>query len=96
MNITQYEKRQLKAQAHQLNPVVIIGAQGLTDAVNKEIDRALEDHELIKIRVHTNDRAYKKELTQIICETHQAAFIQAIGHIMVIYRPSQKLKKHKH
>jgi RNA-binding protein len=92
MNITSQQKKQLKAHAHHLNPVVIIGSQGLTAAVNKEMDRALTDHELIKIRIHHSDRTYKKELIDAICQEHQAAFVQAIGHIIVIYRPSEKNK----
>lgn len=79
-------KQQLKAKAHKLKPVVLIGNNGLTDAVNKEIDKALHDHELIKIRIQTNDRELRRELFDQICEKNQADLVQTIGSIGVIYR----------
>jgi RNA-binding protein len=79
------EIRKLRATAHNLNPVVIIGQAGLTAAVLAEIDGALKAHELIKIKI----RAEKLERTQIsqqICAEMGAEFVQAIGQITVIYR----------
>lgn len=78
-------KRKLKAKAHTLKPVVMIGQAGLTDAVLTEIDIALNCHELIKIKI----RAEKDERSVIgkeICEKTGAALIQTIGQIAVIYR----------
>lgn len=86
MALSSKEKQQLKAQAHKLKPVVYIGNNGLSEAVNKEIDRALHDHELIKIRIQTNDRELRKELFSQICEANQAEGVQLIGSIAVIYR----------
>lgn len=79
------EIRKLRAAAHNLNPVVMIGQAGLTAAVLAEIDSALNTHELIKIKI----RAEKAERTQIsrqICSDTGAELIQEIGQITVVYR----------
>lgn len=83
------QKQQLRAKAHQLNPVVIIGNQGLTANVHQEIDNALLTHELIKIRVHSKDREHIKKIIEEVCQQHQAQLIQTIGHIFVIYRKKE-------
>lgn len=90
MNPTQ--KKQLKLKAAQLNPVVMIGNKGLSPTVDNEIEQALIAHELIKIRFLSKDRDYQKATAKTICESHQADLIQAIGHIIVIYRAQQELK----
>lgn len=87
MKLTQQLKKALAAKAHHLNPVVILGSKGLTDSVQAEIERALFDHELIKIRISGGDRETRKQDTQLICERHQAELVTHIGHIIVIYRP---------
>ncbi len=80
-------KQQLKARAHKLKPVILIGNKGLTDAVHKEVDRALTDHELIKIRIPGNDRDLRRQLLDEICAQNKAELVQVIGSIGVIYRP---------
>lgn len=77
---------ELRKKAHDLKPVVMIGSNGLTEAVLKEVDRALFDHELIKIKIATKDKDEKKQLTEKICEHTQAELIQSIGHIITIHR----------
>jgi len=84
------QKKQLRSKAHALKPIVIVGDKGITYNVLQEIDRALFDHELIKVRINAADKAEKKQLTQTICEHTQAALIQTIGHIIVIYRKRPK------
>ncbi len=79
-------KQELKGRAHHLKPIIIIGSEGLTPGVHNEIDRALNDHELIKIRVNANDREERKALTTMITEHHRAELIGSIGHIFIIYR----------
>jgi RNA-binding protein len=79
-------KSELKGKAHHLKPVVIIGAEGLTAGVHNEIDRALNDHELIKIRVNAEDREERKLLSQEILTFHKAELIGSVGHIIIIYR----------
>lgn len=81
-------KKHLKQKAHSLNPVVIIGGSGLTEGVHREIDVALDAHELIKVRVNAEDRDQRKQMIDTICQHHQADLIQAIGHIIAIYRES--------
>lgn len=82
-------KQQLKAKAHRLKPIVMIGSQGLTPAVHKEIARALDDHELIKIRISTEDRAEKQRIYQEICHKNDANPVQLIGHIAVVFRKNK-------
>jgi RNA-binding protein len=86
--ITTKSRQQLKAKAHGLKPVVLLGNQGLTEAVKKEIDRALTDHQLIKIRVSIADRDAKKSIVDDICTSLKAEKIQVIGHIAVLFRKS--------
>jgi putative YhbY family RNA-binding protein len=80
------ERRALKARAHSLNPVVIVSDAGLSDSVMAEIDRCLKAHELIKIRVFSDDRAQREDLLAQICERSGASPVQHIGKILVVYR----------
>ena len=84
--LTSAERRALRAKAHALNPVVSIGQQGLTPAVLHEIDVALLAHELIKIRVWNDDRAAREELYAKICAELDAAPVQHIGKLVVVWR----------
>lgn len=79
-------KQNLKAQAHHLKPVVILGAQGLSDAVINETDVALTAHELIKIKMKGLDKKDRKENAEMICQRLNAEIIQMIGNIVVLYR----------
>ena len=81
------ERRALRARAHALHPVVMIGEAGLTPAVLKEVDIALKSHELIKIRVLGNDRDRRASLFGEICSALGAAPVQAIGKMLVVFRP---------
>lgn len=85
--LTPQDIRELRSKTHHLKPIVIIGNNGLTESVIQEIDRALNDHELIKIRVSVKDS--KEELikiTQEICTKTDSTLIQFIGHIIAVYR----------
>lgn len=82
----------LRSLAHQLHPVVMIGSNGLTQSVLKEIDSSLNAHELIKIKVAGDDRAYRVKLLEEICTISGAEAIHHIGKQLVIYRPSEKAK----
>ncbi len=83
-------KRQLRALAHSLKPVVIVGNAGLTEAVLREIDLSLEHHELIKVRIKGSDQAQRKPMAEKICLDSRAILVQCIGHIAVIYRPAKQ------
>jgi RNA-binding protein len=81
------ERRALRARAHALHPIVMIGSAGVTDAVLKEIDLALKSHELIKIRMLGDDRAGRGDALQKICEALDAGPVQMIGKVFVVFRP---------
>lgn len=89
MPLNPKSRQALKAKAHSLKPVIMIGNNGLTPAVNKEIDRALNDHELIKVKIATEDREVKKALFQELCAENSAELVQQIGKIGVIYRKNK-------
>ena len=84
--LTPAERRALRARAHHLQPVIMIGEAGLTPAVLKEIDNALKSHELIKIRVPGKDRSAREALIDVICAALDASPVQHIGKILVIFR----------
>ncbi len=86
LSLTVSERLALKGRAHALSPTVMIGNAGLTDAVLKEIARALKTHELIKIRVLSDDRALRETMLESICSTLDAAPIQHVGKILVVYK----------
>jgi RNA-binding protein len=81
------ERRELRARAHHLHPIVMIGDAGLTPAVLHEIDVALKSHELIKVRVLGDDRDRRAALGGDICAALEAAEIQSIGKMIVLFRP---------
>ena len=80
------ERKQLKARAHRLEPMVLIGTKGLTDEVVKEVDLALKAHELIKVRAPDLEREAREDALQALCERTGAESVQAIGKVFVIYR----------
>jgi RNA-binding protein len=84
--LTPSERKALKARAHKLDPVVIIGAKGLTDEVVKEVDLALKSHELIKVRAPSIERVDRDEAMRTLCERTQAEAVQTIGKVFVMYR----------
>jgi putative YhbY family RNA-binding protein len=84
--LTSAERQSLKGRAHRLNPVVLIGNEGLSPAVVAEIDRALAAHELIKIRVMGAEREERQRLLDEICSSTGAAPVQHIGKILVVFR----------
>lgn len=86
-------KKNLRAKAHKLNPVVLIGSKGLTDAVLAEIDTALNSHELIKIKASGVEREQREAIAKQICDQLTAEFVQQIGGILVIYRKKIEQKK---
>ncbi|MCB1927800.1 MAG: ribosome assembly RNA-binding protein YhbY [Rhodocyclaceae bacterium] len=85
-DISPARRRELKALAHHLDPVVAISANGLSEAVLKEIETALKAHELIKIRVFGDDREARRNYLDEICRLTGAAPVQAIGKLLVVWR----------
>ncbi len=92
--MTSARKKQLKAQAHSLKPIIIIGQSGLTESVLTEIDKTLDTHELIKIKIRA-EREDRKQISQQIIDVSQAELIQSIGQIIAVYRknPDKKMKR---
>lgn len=84
--LTPERKRSLRASAHSLKPVVLIGQHGVTSAVLAEVTRALDDHELIKIRFRGTDRDDRAIEIERICSTLAAELIGSIGGTAVLYR----------
>jgi len=80
------ERKALKARAHKLEPVVMIGGKGLTDEVIAEIDRALAAHELIKVRAAGLERQAREQALSAICQKTAAEPVQQVGKIFVIFR----------
>jgi len=85
--LTPAARKEHRAAAHHLHPVVQIGNEGLTDAVAKEIDGALKAHGLIKIRVFSDDRVARDAMLQTLADELDAAPIQHIGKLLVLWRP---------
>lgn len=83
----------MRSEAHALSPVVLIGEAGLTPAVLKEIDASLDAHGLIKVRVFGDDRELRLAMYETICEKLEAAPIQHIGKLLILYRPKKEAVK---
>ena len=93
--LSQAERRALKARAHHLDAVVIIGDAGLTPAVLREIDQALKSHELLKVRMAGDDRDARVAAYESICTELNCAPVQHIGKLLVLYRASPDKDKPK-
>jgi RNA-binding protein len=93
IQLTPAERKEHRAQAHHLDPVVMVGSDGLTAAVSKEIDLALNAHGLIKVRVFSDDRSARETLFASLAEELGAAPIQHIGKLLVLWRPMPPKEK---
>jgi RNA-binding protein len=89
-SLTPAQRQHLKGMAHTLQPVVMIGNQGLTAAVLKEVERGLAAHELIKIKAATDAPDTRRAWLEEICAATGASPVQQIGKILVIYRRGDK------
>jgi len=90
MPLTAAQKKQYRAIAHSLNPVVIISENGITDGVKAELDRALNDHELIKVKIALTERDDRAVIIEELVEETKAELIQVIGKIAIILRRVKK------
>lgn len=93
LTLSTAQRKDLRAQAHHLEPVVMIGNDGLSSGVIKETGAALDAHGLIKIRVLGDDREARELMATALCEKLSAALVQHIGKLLVLYRPMPK-KEH--
>ena len=93
IELTPAQRREHRAEAHHLDPVVLIGGDGLTPAVQKEVDAALNAHGLIKVRVFSDDRAAREQIYLQLADELGAAPIQHIGKLLVLWRPMPEKAK---
>ena len=95
MTLTAAQKKQYRAIAHSLSPVIIVGDKGLGEGLLQELNRALEDHELIKIKIALNDRDDRAAMIDELCQQTKATLVQTIGKVAIILRnadqPNPKL-----
>ncbi|OPX54885.1 RNA-binding protein [Oceanospirillum multiglobuliferum] len=90
MSLTSAVKKQYRSIAHHLNPVVIVSENGLSEGLIAEVDRALTDHELIKVRISVADRESKGLLIEELCQQTKAELVQTIGKMAVLFRKSRE------
>jgi RNA-binding protein len=90
MSLSPEQRRQYRAIAHNLKPVIIVGDKGLSEGLQEELERALNDHELIKVKVASQDREVRQEVIQALCDASGAELVQNIGKIAVILRRAKQ------
>lgn len=93
IQLTPSQRKEHRALAHHLTPVVFIGNDGLTDAVVRETDQALKAHSLIKVRVFSDDRVAREAMLQTLADRLDAAPIQHIGKLLVLWRPAPEKER---
>ncbi|MCF2946788.1 ribosome assembly RNA-binding protein YhbY [Paraglaciecola aquimarina] len=92
MTLSNKQKQHLKGLAHSLKPVVQLGGNGLTEGVLAEIESAINFHELIKVKIPTDDKEEKSLIMDAIVRETQATKIQSIGHTLILFKPSDEKK----
>ena len=92
---TSKELRQLRAQAHSLKPVVTVAGKGLAPSVLEELDRALNDHELIKVKVAVGDRELREAVIGELCAKSNAYLVQRVGNIATVLRANPQADPRK-
>ncbi|MBL4868546.1 MAG: ribosome assembly RNA-binding protein YhbY [Pseudomonadales bacterium] len=90
MTLSTQQKKRFRSIGHQLKPTAIVSEQGLNEGVLKEIDLRLEDHELIKVKIHLLEKKDRVLLADEICQQSKAELVQFIGKIALIYRPARE------
>ncbi len=93
--LTPAERRDLRAQAHHLDPVVLVGHHGLTPAILHEVDLALAAHELVKVRIASDDRELREAALARFAAELDCAPVQHVGKVLVLWRPDPDKKKKK-
>ena len=93
MSLSEKQKKHLRRLAHPLNPVVMLGNAGLTPGVVKELERALADHELVKVSARVGDRDERDAALEDLAKQTASEIVQRIGNVGVFYRRSRELPK---
>ena len=92
MSLTGKQKNYLRGLAHNINPIITIGSNGLSEAVLNELENALDHHELLKIKLPASDKTKRTSLVATICAKTDSIPVQMIGRVGVIYRESEAHK----
>jgi len=92
MTISQETKKRFRTIGHGLKPVVTIAGKGLSEGVQAELERALDDHELIKVKLAMEDREERKDVVKSLCTSTGAEVVQTIGKVVLIFRAARKPK----
>ncbi|MFL0807723.1 MAG: YhbY family RNA-binding protein [Oceanobacter sp.] len=92
MSLSNEQKKALRSIGHNLKPIVSIAGKGLTEGVMDELDRALNDHELIKIKISVGDRKVRDQVLDQLLNATQATLVQQIGHTALLLRKNPKAK----
>lgn len=90
MPLSQQDRKQFKAIGHHLKPVLILGGEGLTEGFQQELERRLEDHELIKVKVNAETRDDRAAIIEALCEASGCELVQRIGNTALLYRAAKK------
>jgi len=93
MPLSEKQRKHLRRLAHPLNPIVMLGNAGLTDAVAAELERALGDHELVKVSARLGDRDARNAALAALASRTASELVQRVGHVGVFYRRRQELSK---
>jgi len=93
MSLSQNQKKYLRRLGHGLQPVVLIGQQGLTEAVARETDAALAAHELLKVKARVGDRSLREQVLSDLAGKTGAELVQTIGNVGLLYRKNKDLQK---
>ncbi len=88
MSLSPEQKKRFRTLGHHLNPIIMVAGNGLSENIQLETDRALADHELIKVKFSVGDRDLKRQMIKELCEIVEATLVQEIGNIALIYRKS--------
>lgn len=88
--LSKSQLKHLRGLCHDLKPVVMLGQKGLTDEVLNELDNALDHHELVKVKLASDDREIRQQLITMLCEKSNAVEVQSIGKTVSLYRQNPK------
>ena len=90
MPLSAQDRKQFRVIGHHLKPILIFGGSGLTEGFVEELNKRLEDHELIKVKVNAETREDKAAIVQALCEAGEAELVQRIGNVALLYRAAKK------
>lgn len=90
MSLNNSQIKAYRTIGHKLHPIITVADRGVTETIHAEIERALNDHELIKIKLVIADRQAKSATAKALCEEHGADLVQSIGHVILIHRAAKK------